>query len=52
MSDVRMMHDDISVGMKGLKSFVSDRMTQVLLLLLVSLLDGVYNCCWFCDTTA
>jgi hypothetical protein len=40
VSDVRMMHDDISVGMKELKSFVSDRMTQVLLLLLVSLLDA------------
>jgi hypothetical protein len=41
VSDVRVMHDDISVGMKELKSFVSDRMTQVLLLLLVSLLDAL-----------
>ena len=41
VSDVRMMHDDISVGMKELKSFVSDRMTQVLLLLLVLLLDAL-----------
>jgi hypothetical protein len=29
VSDVRLLHDDVSIGMKGLKSFVSDRITQV-----------------------
>jgi hypothetical protein len=29
VSDVRLLHDDVSVGMKDLKSFMSERITLV-----------------------
>lgn len=42
VSDVKMMHDDISVGMKDLNMFVSDSMTQVMFLMVVMV------CCTSC----
>ena len=42
VSDVKMMHDDISVGMKDLNIFVSDSMTQVTSLMVVMV------CCTGC----
>ncbi len=42
VSDVKMMHDDISVGMKDLNIFVSDSMTQVMFLMVVMV------CCTSC----
>ncbi len=43
VSDVKMMHDDISVGMKDLNIFVSDSMTQVTSLMVVMV------CCTGCE---
>jgi hypothetical protein len=42
VSDVKMMHDDISVGMKDLNTFVSDSMIQVMVLMVVMV------CCSSC----
>jgi len=44
VSDVKMMHDDISVGMKDLNIFVSDSMTQVTSLMVVMMV-----CCTGCE---